>query len=220
MRKDILNIVSVKVCTTFADNYFLGKIKVKLIFFFFFFRMKMDNFLAVLFLYHFGRVFRLEGASGRSRQTFCSQYKVNTEFRPGCSVLCPAGCWNSSKERFECCNGCPEGLHFALLEHWDILWCSWWPQYFGQCAVQLCGEPGCLLVLGPSWLQEGVTCRPSLLHTQNSAFPASSSNILCCFTGLCWMQHFSCSLLSAEEKWINVILSLLAPFLVTETVNC
>lgn len=61
MRTDILNVVSVKVCTTFTDNYLLGKIKIKLIFFF---RRKMDNFLTVqLFIslwkaFQFGRALR------------------------------------------------------------------------------------------------------------------------------------------------------------------
>lgn len=65
-----------------------------------------------------------------------------------------------------------------------------------------------------------VTHKPFLLQTQNAALPPSCSNTLCCFAGFCWMQHFSCSLLSTEEKGVNAILSLLAPFLITETVNC
>lgn len=57
MRTDILNVVSVKVCTTFTDNYLLGKIKIKLIFFFF--RRKMDNFLTVLVFISLWKAFQV-----------------------------------------------------------------------------------------------------------------------------------------------------------------
>lgn len=58
-----------------------NKGKTDSIFFFFFWR-KVDNFLTVLFLYHFTRLFRLEGTSGEMySQTSCSvqgQYGIQT----------------------------------------------------------------------------------------------------------------------------------------------
>lgn len=78
--------------------------------------------------------------------------------------------------------------------------------------------PSCCAALWRAWLclcagnfmvtgrLPQVTYKPFLLQTQNAAFPPSFSNTLGCFTVLCWMQCFSCSLLSAKEKGINVIL--------------
>lgn len=129
----------------------------------------MDSFLTVLFLYHFGRLFRLEGASGRSTQTPCSQCEVNTEFRPGCSELCPVACWNSSRilgSLFKCLAALM-GLYFSLLELWDMPCCSWWSQYFGQAALWRAWLPlhdGNFM--GAGRLPQ-VTYKPSLLQTQN-----------------------------------------------------